>query len=262
MNARCVLLELPEDTHYMEKKENTENYEITSIEIDPGSLNRVYTVGEEFTVGKNLFKLNKIKYIGRTDRNNVAYELLYSVMNNSMYFLAPLLFSTQEESLVRYMVNTFLIYKGEFEEMTLYLLYRHIPEKRESLLFNKLVEPSSPLTVVEHLIPDEYHTILKVKLHDSYREVYDLIMEGSYSKLHERTKEKILDFHRAKPDSALYKALYRDPVFQKRLEENLELDYGTLDNQELWTAMNFEKENYSEEYYQLSTSYGKWTEIA
>lgn len=92
--------------------------------------------------------------------------------------------------------------------------------------------------------PDKYTTLFYFNIPDKWYEDYLMFLSSKYSQMSDAYKRKILRFYALGNNSQVYKVLYRDAQRRREIEE--ELDVELPPNAEVASAVDFNKETYSE----------------
>jgi hypothetical protein len=92
--------------------------------------------------------------------------------------------------------------------------------------------------------PDRYTTMFYLHIPEKYYADYLLFMNSKYSQMSDKAKRRILRFYNLGIGSQVYKVLYRDVQRRRELEE--ELDVELPPDAEVASAVDFNKETYTE----------------
>lgn len=192
-------------------KEITERNEIVELILDDYSVK----VGENVTVHKQKFKVNKIRKGFKYSDGRFEYNLHSSIITKSSYFLMPMLGGTRSDFLWNTnFVNCFYKRENSDKEM-LYVLYRFSGDK----LFLDFEEDikSHPFYISSEEV-DKYQTLITFEIED--KEIFQIFKNGKYSHFPQKYKDAILEFHPG--NNAIKRILYKD----KKLKEVIEKKVG------------------------------------
>lgn len=202
-----------------------------------------YTIApnDNVKVGTSSFRVQRI--VRNTAKEKSGYHLLiHEKMTTTANFIVPFLGGTQWDiRFKRGFVNAFLGVEGcaDYGQF-MYLLYR--PAQDDGFeKWNEMIKEH--LMYADQSNPDAEHVLIQFRIPVAAREAVSLIMAGRYSKLSNRDKVTILNWHGINKTNIIGQILYQAQELRDKRE--LELECTLPDNVELKSMFNQEEETYT-----------------
>lgn len=163
-----------------------------------------------------------------------SYHGIDQKLTKTCIFILPLLLTDYS-----YFDYNYSLYNGYISEdcKHIYLKYRFINSQKFLLLEDKLRGHSQFVRAYD---PDKNFVVYVFKLQDRYKDYISKILEGKYSQISDYYKKVILRFHKASPRSTIGMILYKDSLYKKKLEKDL--DIKIPDNVDLMSKGKLEEE--------------------
>ena len=197
-----------------------------------------FALGQVIPVRDGLFRIESIQKKG-----DYLYNLFSMQTTDSAIFLTPMLFKTRAVlKWNTYFMNVFVWMEG-MNSPRLYLLLR----KGYTDSFDKLDKfVKDHENFIDRLEVDDFSYMYIFDVPDEYQEDFLSYIKGMYSKLSEKLKVKILDFHSMKKNHEIYGILYKSDKRRDKVEERLGLKLP--ENAELYHIIDEERETYKDKY--------------
>tara|TARA_R110002020_G_scaffold40790_1_gene120400 strand:+ start:376 stop:1119 length:744 start_codon:yes stop_codon:yes gene_type:complete len=219
-------------------KPQYENDKITSLAMPD---NYFITIGDTLKIKNEPYKVNIIDKV--IEGKTIIYHLKTAERTKSSIFILPML--SGNRNLFLYdanLINAFIGY--ETIEDHIVLLYRWSQDP----LFAKFdLALKKFTTFVRSFDADPQHVVYIFSIPEAHEMNFKYFKEGKYSKLEDKFKLKILEFHNMGVDSSLSKILFRSEERKQELEEKLNAEIP--ENSELLSIINLKDEILDLNYY-------------
>ena len=187
---------------------------------------------------------NKVNIITKVEENNaIVYHIKTAERTKSSIFILPMLSGNRYLFLYNAnLINAFIGYDKVKDHIV--LLYKWSMDT----IFAKfdLALKKFP-TYVRSFDADPQHIVYIFSIPEAHEMNFKYFKEGKYSKLEDKFKLKILDFHNMSVDSALSKILFKSEDRKKELEKKLNAEIP--ENSELLSIINLKDEILDLNYY-------------
>tara|TARA_R100001244_G_scaffold83464_1_gene64416 strand:- start:431 stop:1174 length:744 start_codon:yes stop_codon:yes gene_type:complete len=203
--------------------------------------NSFITIGDTLKIKDEPYKVNIIQKV--EEGKTIIYHIKTAERTKSSIFILPMLNGNRHLFLYdANLINAFIGYDTVKDHII--LLYRWSPDT----LFAKfdLALKKFP-TFVRMFDADPQHVVYIFSIPEEHEMNFKYFKEGKYSKLEDKFKLKILDFHNMGVDSALSKILFKSDERKRELEEKLDAEIP--ENSELLSIINLKDEILDLNYY-------------
>ena len=216
------------------------NDKITSLE-GPDNLNIM--LGLVLEVNRFKYKVNIIEQI---IKNNVLYyELSTAKRTKSSTFILPMLGGERRLFFWnRLFMNAFV--GIEDKKNCIVLLYKFAIDPL-FIKFEKALKTFKSFS--EKIDIDPYHVVFIFDIPKEHVKNYNKLKEGKYSEMTEEYKLHLLEFHKFSMSGQVAHVLWKSDKRRKAMEKSL--DSPIDPNSELLTPINFDKETYNLETYEI-----------
>lgn len=183
---------------------------------------------------------NIIKHIEEVANRKTSFHIYFHNLNKGSYFLTPF-YAKDKLSIAwdKYFCNTFIKYKNKDG---IYFMFKYVisddmnAEDVEYLKFEKKL-CKHPNFINTYEI--DGYTIFEFSIVEEFKDSIALILSGKYSKLEDKVKELIVQFHNANEKNILYGVLYKTDYRKREVEELFGI---TLDNDDEYLGEFLEEE--------------------
>jgi hypothetical protein len=192
---------------------------------------------------KHPYRINEISE--RMGHDSPVYDLKIATRTKASLFLLPMLPGPKKvyfyDSLL---LNCFI--GTEEQSNCIALLYRFSGARE----FLELESALKGLTIFKSSIDVSPRTVMYVfEVPNKHRDDYKLFLLGKYSKISERYKNRILEFHIMSKTGVIGEILYKSEIRRKEIEERIGEEL--LDDDELYSIPEDKFEVYKKEIYDL-----------
>lgn len=216
-----------------------ENGKLTSLNFDGEYL---IQNNANLTIGKQKYKITEI---AKSIQSKLRYELyVFRKTTNTANFIMPLIGGNR--SSFRWnmeFTNAFIGNEAECDGTKIHLLYRFNGAKDFSDFEDELKLREDYLNVED---TDKYHVLYTFSLPEEYTDDIKLIMDGKYSRISEKAKARILEFHSSNKTKTLGQVLYR--CDKRRTQIEIDVDGVIHPDSELLEPFDVNKEIFKQEF--------------
>jgi len=201
------------------------------------------TIGSITEIKKFKYKINNIKQVVK---NNVMYyDLSTAKRTKSSTFIVPMLGGERRLFFWnKLFMNAFI--GVEDKKDCIVLLYKFSIDPL-FLKFEKAVKKFRSFS--ERIDVDPYHVLFIFNIPKEHIKNYKKLKQGKYSEMDENYKFQILEFHDLSMQDQVAHVLWKSEKRRKAMEKKLDAEIDP--NSELLTAIDFDKEIYDLETYEI-----------
>jgi len=223
-NARVILVDkFPHITEILYEDDLRYN-KIKQLVFGRGR--KTMTIGKHFEIGLERY------YIDVIEKTDSGYKVATSRLTRTSCYLLPSLGISIKELSWKHNGSFINAYLHRDIEDIMCLVFRVSGiANSNSLAIEKL---KARTNCIDYYQPDNTHEVLLFRMDRKYYQDYNMFIKSKYSKISDKYKARIVDFHDAHKTSSIYGILYKTELARQQLEEKIgvpipnDIEYGEV----------------------------------